>query len=307
MAAILSVLAPIEITPSMLVSSSVPENDYVVWSAGASYGLGVRVISTGTHKVYESAQANNTNHDPTDIVNRAGAAIWWIEVSATNRWNMFDSQISTQTSSASPLTVVLKTSSINSVYLVGLDADAITVTVKDATGGAVVFSFSAQLECSYPGDYYEYCFAPFKQQTDILIENIPAYLAPEVSITLSKTSGNVKCGALQVGDLVPLGRTVAGAKPKPKSYSYIKVNDAGESEIKRRKSAKDLSVTALVALSEADSVLETITSLLDVPCVWIASASPQYSGARAYGLGSADLSYEPGTHCILNLTVIGLI
>lgn len=307
MTAMLSVLKSTEITSAMLVSSTVPENEYPPWTGTVPFGLGVRCVSPVTSKVYESAKADNLNHDPTDITNRVGTTIWWFEVSLTNRWNMLDNKSGAQTVVAAPLTVVLTPGPINAIYLNWLDADLVTVSVKDKVGGKEVFPFAAELECSYPADFYEYCFAPYKQQADILIENIPTYLDPEVTITLSKATGSVKCGSLQVGDLVPLGKALSGAKSKPKGSGYIGLNANKENEVKTRKRpVKDLVATALVDLEAADFVDDTTTALIDVPALWSISGSPQLAALRSFGLGTVELSYDHTSHCILNLNVIGM-
>lgn len=308
MAAILSVLAPNTITSAMLVSSTVPENDEAQWLVGTTYGLGARVIDTTTHRIYESAKAGNVGKNPTDINNRIGTTIWWIDVTATNRWKLFDTQISTQTKvTATSMTYVLKPGAVNSVYLAGLDADTATVSVKDATGGTVVFSETKTLEDSAPPDYYEYFFAPFHLQEDALFSGLPAYSNPEVTITLAKTSGDILCGAALFGDLKQLGDTQKGAQAKPKTYSYIKINEAGENEIKRRKSAKDMTATARIPIEQADTVVGVMTSLLDVPAMYIASDSVNYAGLRAFGLGSATFTYDEPQFVTFNLNVNGLI
>lgn len=308
MASNLSVLAPNTITSAMLVSSTVPETDYAQWLSGSTYAIGDRVIDTTTHRVYESAKASNTNKNPTDINNRIGTTIWWIDVTATNRWKMFDTQISTQTKvTATSMTYVLKPGAVNSVYLAGLDADTATVSVKDATGGTVVYNQTKTLEDSAPPDYYEYFFAPFHLQEDALFSGLPAYSNPEVTITLAKTSGDILCGAALLGDLKSLGETQKGAQAKPKTYSYIKVNEAGENEIKKRKSAKDMSATARIPIEEVDTAISVMTSLLDVPAMYIASDSTNYAGLRAFGLGSATFTYDEAQFVNFNLNVNGLI
>ena len=40
----LTVVKPIAVTPSMLVSTDVPEADYAEWAAGTTYAIGDRVI-----------------------------------------------------------------------------------------------------------------------------------------------------------------------------------------------------------------------------------------------------------------------
>jgi hypothetical protein len=303
----LFVLPPIALTDSMFVSSTVVENDYAAYAAGTTYAVGTRCISTVTHRIYESLRASNTGNDPTAIVNRAGTAPWWLEVGPTNKWSMFDGVVSTQTTVASPLTVVLRPGQFNAIYLGGLDADMLTVTVKDAPGGNVIYNATITLEGSAPDDYYEHFFDRFKPLRDYIINDLDAFYAAEITLTLTKASGNVKCGILALGDLKPLGSTLYGAKAKPKTYSYIDIDDYGSLTIKRRKATTDVSLSATLRLDEANTVLETIQSVLDVPCAWIGNDLPEYGGLRVFGLGSGELTYDLPRDCKLSLTIQGLI
>lgn len=306
--AILSVLIPVDISAgSVFQSSTATEADYTAWSGATTYVLGERAISTTTHKIYESAAGSNLNKDPTDINNRTGTTIWWIEVSPTNRWKMFDGESNSQTTYATPLTVVLRPGFINSLYAGNLIGDSAMITMKDAPGGTTVFSKTIQLENSYPPDYYEYHFSPFQQQPDLLITDLPPYYNCEITFTLTATSGNVSCGMFQVGDLRPIGTSESGASAEPKTYSYIQVDDFGNNEIIRRKSARDMTVSAIIDLDYANTAIDIITSVLDVPTLWVATPLSEYSGLRCFGLGSAKYSYDFPNSGKVNVTVKGLI
>lgn len=302
-----SVLQPVGITDAMLISSTVTENDYAVWSNATTYSIGQRCISTTTHRIYESMANSNLAKDPTDINNRAGTTVWWQDIGPTNKWAMFDTEVSTQTEVASPLTVVIRPGFFNSFWLGAIDAEQLVAVVKDAPGGNVIFSYSGALEGSEPADYYEYCFERFKPLMDFLASGIDQYNNAELSITLTKASGTVKLGILALGDLRPLGKTQYGAKAKPKTYSYIAVDEYGKTKIKRRKAAKDMTLSAYLKLEEANSVLDLITSLLDVPCVWVGTGLQEYSGLRAFGLGSGELTYLKTKEVLLTVDVQGMI
>lgn len=304
----LSVLAPVPVDDTILISSTAPENDYAPWASGTTYSSGAFCISTVTHRVYQSMIDGNLGKDPTDIKNQSGTPVYWMDYGPTNRWAMFDGEVNTQTVIASPLTIVLRPGNFTAFYLAGLDADEIDIVVTDAPGGNVVYSYSAALEGSQPGDYDEYFFDRFKPLTDFLASDIGQYTSAELAVTLSSPTGVVKCGVLAIGDLRALGRTQRGAKAKPKTYSYIKTDDFGKTSIKRRKSAKDLSASALIDKSEANTVTDLITDLLDVPAVWICSGLQEYAFLRVYGLGSGEVSADgPEGYCQLSLSVQGLI
>jgi hypothetical protein len=307
MSEFLSVLVAVDITDAMFISSTAPETDHAAWSSGTTYTVGQRCISTTTHRIYESLANANVGKDPTDIANRTGSTVWWQDVDPTNKWAMLDGEVSTQTVLASPLTIVIRPGFFNALYLGGVDAENLSVEVRDAPAGNIIYSFSGALEASMPPDYYEHFFDRFKPQTDFLASGIDQYNDAEVSLTLTSATGTVKLGVIALGDLRPLGKTQYGAKAKPKTYSYIKVDEFGKNKIKRRKAAKDMSLSAWLKLEEANSVLETITSLLDVPCVWIGTGLPEYTGLRVFGLGSGEISYDKPKDCLLTIDVQGLI
>ncbi len=304
MTAMLSILVGIEITDAMLTSctASEPGPGETAWSAATNYTVGTEVLRATTHRIYENLIAG------TDAGLPENTPLRWFDKGPSNRWSALDGITSTQTVAASPYTTVLHPGHFNAAYYDGLEAEAITITVKDAPGGNVVFTYTGALEGSAPSDYYEYFYDPFRPLRKFLASSIEPYLDAEITVTFTSSTGTVKCGVQRVGDLRPLGQTLSGVEAKPKSYSRIVIDDDGDNTIKYGKRAKDLSCTALVSIEEATSVLDTLTDLLDIPCVVIASSSPDYSGTWAYGLVSATLTYSSTPdNQNLSLSVNGLI
>lgn len=297
----LHVLVPVPITDAVLISSTALENDYPVWNTVDTYAKGDRRISTATHRIYESLKDANTNKDPTDINNRVGTSPWWIDSGPTNKHAMFDDEVSTQTIVTSPLTVVLKPGFFNAFWLGGLDAEEMDIVVKDAPGGNVIHTYSGALEGSAPADYYEYFFERFKPKTSFFAQDIDQYLNAEVTLTLNSSSTPVKCGFTAFGDLRPLGATQYGAKVKPRTFSSVKTDEFGRTGIKRRKRTKDMTMTAWIKRDEAKTVLDTITELLDVPCVWVGPDD------ICFGLGSGEVSFDYPNDCLLTVNVQGMI
>jgi hypothetical protein len=307
---ILSILIPLAVTDAALTSTTVPENDYPVWTAGATFAAGDFCISPVTHRIYQSQVAGNTGKDPTLAANRASVGtipVYWVDYDATNRWAMLDDQASTQTAGASPLTVVLHPGGFNAFWAGGLDAESLTYTVKDAPGGNVIRTGTSSLEASAPGDYDEYFFAPFRPQTDFLVSGIDQYSNAELTLTLTKSSGLVKIGMLAVGDLQPFGATLRGVKVKPKTYSFIDTDGFGRTKIVPGKAATDIDVSARIDLSEAAHVGGLLRSVLDVPVVIVAASADVYSDLRTFGLVSGEIDYDQPTSCLLTLTAKGMI
>lgn len=300
---VLSVLVPIPITDSNLTSSTVPENDYPAWAAATPYAIADRVIKG--HRIYEAVRAN-TSKDPTLEINQ-GAGRFWINLAPTNRYAMFDNEVSTQTIIPTTLTVVLHPGPFNSAFLAGLDGEQLQITVKDAPGGNVTESINTTLEGSAPSDYWEHFYDPFKPATDYLLTDIDPYHNAEITVTISRTSGDVKVGVLVVGDNRPLGTTLKGATAEPRSFNFIKTDEFGNTTIKKRKNARDMAVSGYVPIEEANTVLETLTDVLGVPAVLSGTNLPEYSGLRGFGLVKGRLVYDGVDSATLSVTLEGLI
>jgi hypothetical protein len=304
--AVLSVLEPVNITSDMLVSSTVPET-VLLWDQTKTYAAGELCRSPTTNHVYASGKDGNLNHDPALLENQAGAPAWWVDKKSSNRWLMFDNQVNTQTVASSPLEVVLRPGPCRDLYLAGMDADAVSISVKDKTGGTVIFEMTQELEASRPGDYDEYFWGGFIPMTELLVNGVDPYYKCEVTVRLTKVTGPVKCGLLAFGEMIPLGQTLADAQVSPRTYSYIDTDSFGNTEIQKRPNVTDMEVTAVLERSEARTVLAAIQRLQAVPCVWSASANPEYAGLRGFGLGSGTITYNGSDRCTLRFTMQGLI
>ncbi len=306
MTANLSILVPTPITDALLTSSTIAETDYTAYSSATTYGLGVRCIAA--HRIFESQIAGNIDHDPTDPINQFGTIVYWLDVGPTNRWAMFDNEISSQTTATSTMTVVLHPGNFNTVYYGGLEAGTLSMTVKDAPGGTVIFTYSGTLEGSAPPDYYEWCFDPFSPLRSKIVPNIPAYHDMELSFTLSSGGGAiVKCGVVAVGLLKILGTTQQGAQAQPKTYSYVATDKYGKTTIKKGKSATDITASALINPREARTVQNTIEDVLGVPCMLSCSDSADYSGLNGFGLVSGKVTYKTAESSEVSITQEGLI
>jgi hypothetical protein len=126
----MKLIRPTAVSDTNLVSSTVPETDHAAWSSGTTYALAARVIKA--HRIWESTQASNTNHDP-----QTAGISWWVDMGPTNRWGMFDTVVGTETTATGSITLVLEPGRIDALAL--LQLDAATVTVNMTLAGDTVF------------------------------------------------------------------------------------------------------------------------------------------------------------------------
>lgn len=302
------ILVPITVTDAMISSSTAaePGPGETAWVAATNYTVGTEAILVSTHMVYENLIGGIDATSPDASVRLATPH--WLEKRPTNKWAAFDGNISTQTAVVTPLTYVLLPGLFNVIDMFGLDGVSYTISVKDAPGGTVFFSQSGDLT-EPPMDHYDYYFGRIKPLTKVFVGNLVPYENPEVTITITAGAGvTVKVGMIALGDLSNVitdsskGGTQYGAKVKPFTRSYIGTPDIdGHVKIVRRGSGTNLDITVQLPQEDADSALITVQEVLDVPVALIGSDAINYTGLNAFGLVSADLSYDGPAHAILTI------
>lgn len=306
-------LVPIEVTDAMVSSSTVAEPDAgeAVWNAATAYAVDDEVIRTSTHRVYTCVVAGTDATPPEQSIYKTTPR--WVDTRPTNKWAAFDGMTSTQTAIVTPLTYVLRPGTINAIAFYGLDGATLDVSIKDAPGGSVVYTYTQDL-IEPPLDHYDYYFGRIKTLTKVLIKDLVPYADPEVTITITAALGvTVKAGMIALGDLRTLvtegnfGGTVAGAKARPTTYSYIKTDDFGNTTIVRRSKATDLEITVPLENSDTDAALLTIQEILDVPVAVFASDAPGFTGLNTFGLVSGDVAYQGPVYSTVQISVKGLI
>ncbi len=294
----MKVVKPVAITDVQFVSSTAPETDYAVYNPATNYAVGARTIYQ--HVIWESVQTPNTGNTPgTD-------ALYWATVAPTNRWAMFDTEVSTQTSVASPLTVVVKPGYVNSLALFGLEGTTLDVTVRDGLAGAVVYSATRTLDGTVLADWYQYFFEPSVQLGEVVLTDLPPYGNAHVTASISG-AGTVKCGSLIVGTVYDLGGTRYGASAGIVDYSRKDTSATGVTTFVRRKFSKRMSAPLWLDSGQLNKVQRVLADLRATPCVWIGTDVPGYEPLTVFGFYrdfSLDIAYPTVSYC--NLEIEGL-
>lgn len=313
-----SILVPVDIVGTAGALDSVTsggvelaEDTNPAYSSSATYSTGDRVYVLSNHSVYESAKDANSGKDPTlpaNQFNAAGVQTWWIYVGPTNRTAMFDGLISSETVADSPLTFTLTPGAFNGFALFGIDADSYSVTVKDQPGGDVIYGEPiTPLEGSKPADYYEYFFDRFKPLKQFVRTGIEMYGDSEISITLSKSSGQVRLGMFAIGDMKPIGIPQRDAVVSPGGFTYFKQDAFGNATVKKRPNATSMSISCVMPIENANSVKADIDSISATPVVVVGSEAALYEWMTTFGLVTADITPVPYPDATIKLSVKGFI
>jgi len=274
----MKLIRPETVTDSIFQSSDVPEADYSAWLVGTTYADGDRVIvTTGVHKIYESQQSANTGNDPT-----TDDGTWWLEVSSTNRWKLFNGIVQEQTEQAGGMEYVLQSPSVvNSLALINVDCAEITVTMDDAVEGEVYNETFSMISDSGIQDWYAYFFEPIVRDDRLAILDLPPYANSDITVTFTDT-GTAKCGALIIGQFADLGFSQHGASFSIIDYSTKTTDSQGRVTITDGPYANKLDVDVILDTSVFGVVRNILTDLRTTPCAWIAEEANRNSIIYGY-------------------------
>lgn len=256
----------VPVTPT-LTSHTVPEPDTgeSVYNPATTYALAARVISTSTHRIYESRQASNTgNALPVPPETQTD---WWIEVGVTNRYACLDLARNTQTVGTSPMTIVITPGQrINSIAVMGMEADSLQIQMHN--GATLVYDKTFDLKLRRVRNGYEYCFKPFDLQPSVVQFDLPPFTAGVVTLTLTRSTGTVKVGAIQPGNYAYLGVTRQNPVNDALNFSIIDRDIYGTATLVPRRTLPKNELSLLIEKDYVNDLLDVRTLLNAVPAVW---------------------------------------
>lgn len=299
----MKVIKPITFNSLTMLLSSTAVEAYAAWSSATTYAKDA-IVDYGTH-YYISLVNSNTNNLP-DVVD----STFWLNIGPDNTHAMFDGQVSTATTSSSPLVVVVKPGLINSLAMVGLIGSSVTVEMRDAGASPPIYTRTINLDGTILSDWYMYFFEPFVQLGEVVLTDIPPYSNGEITVTL-ESGGDVAIGELILGSVYDLGESdmELGASIGIIDYSRKDTDpDTGKTTFVRRAFSKRMSGQFLLANAQINEVQRILADIRAVPSVFIGSEASDYSSLIVYGFYrdfSIDIAYPTKSLC--RLEVEGLI
>ena len=293
------IVRPMTVTDAILYATDVPETDYSAWNSGTAYATGDRVILVSTHKIYQSLQNANTNHNP------ATEATWWSEVEPTNAWKLFDNSNSTQTVQADSMSYTLQSGQvINTVAALNVSANSIRVRMIDSIEGEVYDTTTVLTDGLPNPNWYEYFFADIPRRDYLVLTDLPAYASAQVVIDFAHSTGvDCECGVLILGYKSPFGMGVEhGAKVGIIDYSRKEVDDWGNTVLTQRAFSRRAEFSMLIATDEIDTALSMLTAIRATPCLFI--GSEDYGSLIIFGFYKdfdIGIAYPTAAECTLQI------
>jgi len=287
---------PLVITPALLISTTAVET-YAEYNNATSYALGNIVTIAATQRMWECIQGPSLGNPP------ATSPLYWTDIGPSNVGAMFDSEISTQTSAATTLTVVIKPGLCNSLALFNLEGQTLDVTVRDGLAGPVVYSYSTTLDGTVISDWYQYYFEPFVQLAEVVLTDLPPYSDAHITITITAT-GTAKCGQVVLGTFYDLGGTEYGATAGIIDYSRKATSALGVTSFERRAYSKRVSMRMMIDNAQLNKVQQVLADLRATPCAWIGTDVEGYEPLTLFGFYkdfSIDVAYPTRSYCSIEI------
>lgn len=247
------------------IISNVPENDHLPYNPSSAYAMKERciVVSVDVHEIYEATAAVAAGESPTL------APLKWIKVGATNRFKMFDAEVSSKTSN--PNLIAFTFTSNTRVDALGvMNVFAAKMRVVQITDDGVTCDKTISLiSTSGINNWYSWTFDPIEYISDSVILDLPRYLNSTISVTLMYVGATPFCGAFVPGQLKAIGSTKYTVRLGDMDNS-IKDKDAyGTWTIKERDASKTADFSVELKNQDIDQIKKMLSGYRAKQIVYI--------------------------------------
>lgn len=292
----MKVIKPTPISPSSIVSTSVEETEDS-WLPDTQYQTGDLVYDAyaGVYQAIEDNINTQPSLSPTQ----------WQYIRPSNRWAMFDAEISTVSNAFQEIDVTFATGNMQGIALLNLNAAQVQITVTDGLNGPVIYT-SIQNLIGVVYDWYQYFFFdPDTQKISAIFADMPTSYTNTYTRLQISGSANISVGTVVAGRLITLGSSEQGFTSGITDYSVKQTDDFGQTTFIRRNYSKRMSGRILVNNGELNRVQRILYDLRAVPAVWIATQNPNLEEALVvfgyYKDFSTDISYPNYSYCSLDI------
>lgn len=305
------ILFPTTVTAAMIkAGTTIAEPDTGIgesaWVSAGTYTLGQEKIYD--HKTFECVLGHTGRTTTPDL-----DSAYWLqnERKPSNRWAPFDAYTDTPAVATTTMTYVLEPGFFTGISIYNPVGTTIAVTVKDAPAGTTIHSYTSDLYDPALG-LYELLFMPLRQRTKIVVDDIPMSPTAELTVTITGT-GTVELGMLNIGhwrqvvSVGDWGGVQYGASAEPKTYSYIKFNEDGTSQIKRRGKSTDMRGSVAMPAANADYANQMVQQVLDVPVSIVSATATGYDYLNVFGLISGSVKADSFGTASFDYTVKGFL
>lgn len=276
-----NIITPMAVTDAELTASNIAEDDHPNWSAGATFEQGDKVISTTSHRIYESMQPANQGNDPL-----VDDGTWWLDLMATNRWRAFDNRRSNRARQADVISYSITPSQdCDAISLFGLTAGQVRIEVWD--GPVRIYNETiSMVNTDHVVSVYTYLFGGIVYSENEVINGFPGYIGHRIDITISAPGAVAGVGHIVLGRNNILGRVMNQPGVQFVSHSRKGYDDFGDEVLIRRGSTLRYDLALIVPSVQAARVMGIIAEVDGLATAFYTSGNGPDYGIR--GLGFVD-------------------
>lgn len=227
---------------------------------------GAAINTSGSQSGVHTLTANVIGQTP------ATSPTYWLRVGVMNAYKMFDAINNTVTENPESIIVVLTASQITGgLYLGGVTADEIVVTMTDPVEGIVYTKTQSMIQSNSGSSFYNWGFARIRRKNFFLAIDLPMYYTGIVQVEIKKPGATAKCGMLALGPLTNFGFTLFGLGVEDKDYSSTRFEVDGASETTTRGYSKLMSLDCKIYNDLIDTSIDDMRTFRQRNVVWIGS------------------------------------
>lgn len=293
----MTVVEPIEITPSLLIESNLPVDDYPEYSGATTYSQGDRVMIAAERKIYE--YVSETSGSGTSPLADTDPPKWF-EVGFVNRWKAFDKVVGSASEGSyafDPLNYAVEeddTYTEGVAFKIRTETTSDTIALFNVRGLHVDVLVRTDLGLEFQervntgnsleeSNWYAYFFQPMYRRDRLLITNLPETPVKDIYITVVQPTGSLDpaVGEIVIGRSVPIGRALYGTSLDFLDFSTKERDIFGNFQIVERDYADELEVDLSVMNDQIFFIRQLLATLRAKPAVWIPSEC--IDGTTVYG------------------------
>lgn len=281
-----NIISPMAVTDAELTASNIAEDDHAEWDAVTTHAQGDLLISSVTHRIYESVQAGNMGNDPT-----VDDGTWWLDLKATNRWSAFDQRRSNKASLADQITYsITPTQDCDAIALFGLTAGTVRIEVWD--GATSIYDETyIMADTGHVVSMYTYLFGGIVYAKQKVLNGFPGYIGHVIEITISAIGATAQVGHIVLGRNHILGEVMNLPRIQHVSHSRKSYDDFGDEILVKRGSTRKVELELVVPTIQAPRIMDIIEEVDGLATAFYASGDAPTHGIE--GLGFIDDHSQP--------------
>jgi hypothetical protein len=292
----MKVIKPNTVTESSIVSTNLQETEQE-WLSTTNYAEGSTVVD-GYAGIYQAISANINKKPSTNPLE-------WSYIGPSNRFALFDSEVSTISSRDLLIDVTFATGNMQAFAVLNVVAATVEITVTDGISGPVLYT-SKQSLGGEVFDWYEYFFFDIEtQRNQAIFTGIPPNFINTYTRLRIESQGLVSVGICTFGRSLTIGNSEYGFTSGITDYSVKQTDEFGQTTFVRRAFSKRMSGRVLVNNADLNRVQRTLYDLRAVPSLWFAAENPNLEEALVvfgyYKDFQTDVSYQNYSYCSLDI------